>query len=158
MKVVEFRTKTHQKMSKKSKKNSSVKKSSSPEPIDAISDACEGLVYISETDAPLVPFSFIADDDEIKTAIAKHFAINDPTPTETISFDSFFASLIAVRPGQDEKRRLIADRFEKLKRLMTRSLTDLVVIRSGEIRIDIYVAGRTGDGSVAGFKTRSVET
>ncbi|HCA57248.1 MAG TPA: nuclease, partial [Blastocatellia bacterium] len=37
-------------------------------------------------------------------------------------------------------------------------LTDLSVVRTGKVKIDIVVFGKTSEGSVAGFRTRAVET
>jgi hypothetical protein len=110
---------------------------------DGLKTACEGLYYISETDAPFTVVDRIAEEGE---------------PSETRSFEAFFAPLIAIRPGHQEQQIERAKKFLELKSLLEGSLHDLVVYKFGEVRRRIYVIGRDKDGELLGLRTESVET
>lgn len=110
---------------------------------EELENACEGLVYISETDAAVEPFF----DEEFSE---ENF--------EEIGFHEFFKKLTRNREwfGREEKRR--AARFAKLRDVLEENLTDLKVYRSGRIKIDIFVVGKDESGRFAGVRTRAVET
>ena len=51
-----------------------------------------------------------------------------------------------------------AARFRALRAVMEANLTDLTVIRVGEISIDVYFVGRSACGDLVGLETTSIET
>jgi hypothetical protein len=51
-----------------------------------------------------------------------------------------------------------AQTFRALREVMEANLTDLTVIRVGEISIDVYFVGRSSCGDLVGLKTTSIET
>ena len=96
-----------------------------------------GLVYISETDAEIIPFngdkaSMVTADEILKQAGHEPDAL-----VETVSAEAFFERLIAIKEwfGDSEKER--AARFARLKEELAASLSDLTGFRIGKIRIDI---------------------
>lgn len=105
--------------------------------------ACEGLYYISETDAPITVVNEIAEAGEA---------------TETRTFDEFFGPMIAIRPGYQEQQIVRAKKFLELKSLLEGSLHDLAVYKFGDVRRRIYIVGRNDKGDVIGLRTESVET
>ncbi|QOV89193.1 nuclease A inhibitor family protein [Humisphaera borealis] len=108
--------------------------------------AVEGLLYPSETDAPLIPFRWKRGKrSAVESAIANS---KERSPVETIPFDTFFEPLL---------RSTDAERFATLKRLLQDRLQDLAVVRVGSPRVTIYVIGRQGH-YWAGVWTESVET
>ena len=112
-----------------------------------LAEACEGLTYISETDAAVEPIVLPASDGEPFGRRA-----------ERSGEEEFFDRLTREREwhGPDERERSRA--FARLRGTMHENLTDITVYRVGEIRIEIYVLGRTRDGTIAGVRTRAVET
>ena len=145
-------------MSKKDKKFSENKNSSSEQIFGALHTACEGLIYISETDSPIVPFiGNLVKEVSAKTILEQANSPSGET-IEEVSFDDFFAKLTAVKDWFGERETARAKKFLDLKRLMEENLTDLKVFRIGEIRIKIYLAGLDQNGRLLGVKTDAVET
>lgn len=110
---------------------------------DRLKTACDGLYYISETDAPFTVIDNIEEAGE---------------PTETRPFEAFFSPMIAIHRGYQEQQIERAKKFLELKELLEGSLSDLAVYKFGETRLAIYIVGRDKDGELLGLRTEAVET
>ncbi|MBX3267979.1 MAG: hypothetical protein KF831_14870 [Acidobacteria bacterium] len=121
--------------------------------LEEFSKLTEGVIFISETDAGLEPFvEFHGAQDHVEKPRSSS------EDSEEVSFEKFFDRLTARREwhtAADQKRTAA---YSKIRKYLEKHLTDLRVVRSGKIRIDIVVFGKTPDGSLAGFRTRAVET
>jgi len=125
---------------------------------DAISKACEGLTYTSETDAPMTLFCG-QSADEITSEIILQQAGHDPnTPAEEVAFDAFFERLTEIKDWYGDAEKARAKKFSELRGLLKENLQDLKVLKAGEIQLDIFAVGRDKDGLVMGVKTKAVET
>ena len=113
---------------------------------EAIATACEGLIYMSETDAPVLPLSG-SDAKEITDG-----------PTQEISFDDFFQRLTEIKDWHGEREKERAKKFSELRKLLEENLRNLKVLRTGKIRINIYVVGTDINGHMMGVTTKAVET
>lgn len=126
--------------------------------VQAIATACFGLVYISETDAPIEAFLRPGNHEtpwaELMAALEKEFG----TDSKEISVEEFFGRLTTEDDWNTPVQRRAAKKFHTLRKLLEKSLSDLHVFRFGRIRIEIVVAGRDANGNLAGIKTKSVET
>ena len=121
-----------------------------------VSDACEGLNYVSETDAPVEPF-FTPAGTGLTAEIAKDLPDGRRKMEET-SFDEFFSKLTEHKPWHTPEQRRNADRFARLRKLLETELRDLHVYRAGRVRIDVFIVGTDKEGNVLGIKTKAVET
>lgn len=123
-----------------------------------IEKACEGLVYISETDAPIEVFF----RDEVKEPTAKELlrllGRTDEIATESSNPEDFFQRLTRAKEWHTKEQTKTVNRFKKLQQLLEKELDDIHVVRTGKIRIEIYVIGKNKNGEVAGIKTFAVET
>ncbi|MEP7214272.1 MAG: nuclease A inhibitor family protein [Acidobacteriota bacterium] len=121
----------------------------------AIGVACKGLVYMSETDAPIEPF-FVQNvgDEPIADILKKHFSgeCSEADP------DEFFARLTADQDWHTPLQKRTVKKFRALRNVLRSNLADLRIYRFGRIRIDILVVGREVTGDLAGIQTRAVET
>jgi hypothetical protein len=117
--------------------------------LDALQKASKGLVFTSETDAPLEPFLW-KDGAALTHEQLLGLAGADPdTPVEETSLDSFFR----VVPKEDRPK------FEKLTKVLREQLAGVKVYKLGEdAEKPVYVVGKTPDGQWAGLKTTVVET
>lgn len=116
------------------------------------------LVYISETDAPIIPFT-LEKAAAVTAAEVLRQTGNEPGETvDTIDPDTFFDRLTAIREWYGPREKRIAGRFEALKVELEEELADLKVFKIGKIRIEIYVVGLDKKGRLAGVKTNAVET
>jgi hypothetical protein len=123
-----------------------------------IGRACEGLVYISETDHPVIPFLGTAAERVTAEAAADASGVEFREPVETIPFGVFFARLTVERDWFGTEEKEIAARFRALQAALEAELTDISVYRFGQVQIDIVVAGRDKNSRIRGVRTRSVET
>ena len=115
--------------------------------IEKLKAACAGLIYPSETDAPLEVFQW-----EKRARSAREEVImraGKDQQVQEISFEAFFDEL----KDTDD-----AERFAQLCRTIKALLTTVKVYRVGTRRIDVYVIGDEPGGGWAGLKTISVET
>ncbi|HEX2641078.1 MAG TPA: nuclease A inhibitor family protein, partial [Pyrinomonadaceae bacterium] len=102
--------------------------------IDAFAQVSNGLVYISETDAEVLPFIDGEADAVTKEAVLKAAGLPDDTRVEEVDFDQFFARLSAVKDwyGDEEKKR--AGQFARLGEVLQGYLRELKVFRLGRVQ------------------------
>lgn len=137
--------------------------------LGALRSVAEGLLFTSESDAPLEVFHWpggsagegdaAASGPMTAAAVRKRVKAAEDAPlTESADVDAFFRPMTEEQDwhGPDEKETVA--RFRALVQALKDSLTDLRVFRVGEIDIDAYVVGRAKDGDYAGVKTHLVET
>jgi nuclease A inhibitor-like protein len=126
--------------------------------VSRMRDLARGLTYVSESDFPIDVFlsekaSAVTVDDVIAMAGRKSSEV-----VEEISLSDFFEKLTTVHDWYGPKEKDRCERFRKLQEYLEQVLKDLHVFRIGKIQIDIYIVGLTGDGRLAGLKTKAVET
>jgi len=118
------------------------------DPLQEIQHAAEGLLFMSETDAPL---TVIRPDEKLMKQLT------DPS-TEQVTIDHFFRNMVKRYPEMDAGQLQTISRFEALVSLLKHSLTDVKVYRKGNIQVDAYIIGYLPDKKPAGLQTRLVET
>jgi hypothetical protein len=116
----------------------------------------EGLLFMSETDAPLTYYELDPKGPEQwPPSTAGQFLQligEDPAArVEELAPGKFFRDL---RPGNEDRE----DQVAALRIAMTEELKNLEGFRVGEIQIKIFVLGKDGSGRVVGLQTLSVET
>ena len=110
--------------------------------------ASAGLLYPSETDAPINVFTWpTPPGGDLGAAVAAHAPRG--SKIEEISLEAFFGELADA----DE-----AEKFTQLHQAVQRVLTGTRVFRIGRRRIEVYVLGRTAQNELTGLHTVSVET
>lgn len=98
-------------------------------------DLCQDLSYTTETDSELTPFEGLAPD-----------------------FDGFFNTQIAINKSEEtETGDTNAARWSELKNWMKINLTNVKVIKRGEVETSVLVFGEK-NGRVIGFEVSGVET
>ena len=110
------------------------------------------LTYISETDAPVEPYS----GDKAEAVEIQE--LTTEKRYEEISVRDFFTRLTTKRDWFGAKEKERACRFAELEKLLEENLRDLKVFKSGRIQIDIFVVGLHADNKLIGVKTKAVET
>jgi hypothetical protein len=80
----------------------------------ALERLADGLLLISETDAPLVPFVWPQPLPWGPGALLGAAGQPADTPIEVVAAGDFFARLSATRPGQTAEERAQARRFFRL--------------------------------------------
>jgi len=124
----------------------------------AIEEACQGLIYTSETDAPLVAFQNETVGPLTKEHLLRLIKREQDTPVEERSFADLFVRLTRIQDWFGELELARAKKFLELQRLLEENLSDLKVFRIGQVQIHIYVVGLDTDRRLLGFTTQVVET
>ena len=84
----------------------------------AISAACEGLIYISEADAPVTTFSGTAANVVSRETILQQTGAPSDAVLEEVTFDGFFARLTENRDWYGDVEKARAKRYAELQALL----------------------------------------
>ena len=120
-----------------------------------LKEATEGLTYLSESDYPVKPF-FLKGKGQ-KSLSASDIP-NAKKPIKQINFDEFFGAATREENWYGPSELKTAKGFQELVKLLKENLTDIKVYKSGKVKMDVYVVGKTTDGDFAGISTKVVET
>ena len=120
----------------------------------------DGLLFISETDAPLTPF-FWPDADATAPITEERLRelaeVPDDASVKTTSLTAFFAPLPKMRIGTTTRKKAEVARFVSLVETLKSILKKPQVWRIGETKVAVYVVGAV-EGGWAGVQTKVVET
>jgi hypothetical protein len=143
---------------KKKLENLFVPESATQELFIELWEKCDGLVHISEIDAPYEPF-ILSPDALGRSQMIEDYM--DPGKTKMlVRLDAahYFEKLTRRREWHTAAHEEQIKKITELYDLLNLRLTDLTVYRVGEIQIDIYIVGRDPKGCLVGVRTRAVET
>ncbi|WP_103667147.1 nuclease A inhibitor family protein [Pseudanabaena sp. BC1403] len=127
----------------------------SKEITDRITKLSEGLLFPSESEYPLEPFTWKSATLNRKTILTQA-GKPTKTPIEAIALEDFFAPVVTDEDWFEDEDREIAQRFRDLQAAIA-TLENVQVFRLGKIEIDVYIVGAIGRDLV-GLKTRVIET
>jgi hypothetical protein len=125
--------------------------------LDTLKQATEGLLYTSESDYPFDVFLWQTNTLTPKQLLTKTKHAKN-TPVQVGDFAQFFAQVTEEKDwyGPEEKEKVA--KYKQLVNTLQTLLSDIQVYRVGEIEIDVYLVGKTSEGSLAGISTKVVET
>ena len=116
--------------------------------VDALKDACKGLVFISESDAALEPFQWNGVPDLNPEKIVARAGAAKGTQLECMTLDQFFRAV-----SKEDKPQ-----FDNLAGVLRTHLSDIKVYKVGKTEKVVFIVGKAADGSWAGVQTSVVET
>lgn len=146
-------------MSKRKKKMTLMEKSvSEPSLQERIKNASEGLYYISETDAEILPFTGLKAESVTKEEVLRQTNNQSDAPVEEREFSEIFARLTKIQDWFGDEENAMAEKFSALKDLLEKNLRDLKVFKIGRIDIDIYFVGLDAENNLTGIQTKATET
>lgn len=114
--------------------------------------AVDGLLYPSETDAPITAFEWPGAAAPTAAALAAARGLPADAPVEETTLADEFGPLAGEDGGDD------APRWKALVALVERSLEHVAVLRLGGPEVLVVVVGRAPSGTWLGLETRAVET
>ena len=117
-----------------------------------------GLVFMSESDAPLKAVAYAAPGGELSDAALLE-AIGEPAnaKVETVELTQFLRNHTADDGVLGDVK--LANRYKALQMFMKQELDGTQVYRVGTgPQVRAFALGRTADGTLAGFKTVLTET
>ncbi len=122
-----------------------------------IEGACKGLIYLSETDAPVKAFACMKPVPDRENFL-QQLGVAEDQSVEESSFADLFARLTSIREWYGDAETERAKKFLELQKLLEENLSDLKVFRVGSIRLEIFVMGVDKQGCLMGVRTTAVET
>ncbi|QYO65911.1 nuclease A inhibitor family protein [Leptolyngbya sp. 7M] len=124
-----------------------------------IAKLCKGLIYVSETDAPVELFVGERMSEISAKQLVYQLQLPKNTKIDQQDAPAFFKRLSEQKDWYTKDQKETARRFEQLGKIFSRRLLDPTVFRIGQIRIDIYAIGEDkNSGEIVGIRTRAVET
>ena len=126
--------------------------------LSELQDLAKGLVFLSESDAPVKPFHWRGIVVNSEATLREALRLEPEMPIEIVGVEKFFAPMTTPQAGDDDEARADQARFSALVvKLLT--LQEVQVYRVGggpELRA--FVIGTSPDGDAAGVRTRLTET
>ena len=122
-----------------------------------LNEASAGLFYLSESDYPFEVVSLEAAinvEDALRTLLEKR----NETPVKIESLEQFLRNMTTLHPSASSEQQNTVQRYIHLKQVLQEELQDVAVYLLGEIEIDAFILGRTGEGSYAGLRTKVIQT
>lgn len=123
-----------------------------------IKNACEGLYYISETDAEIEPFVGQTSKSVTAAEILEQTDNAADSAVEERNFSDFFGRLTKTDDWFGDEEKANALKFISLKEVLEKNLRELKVFKVGKIRLDVYVVGLDENDKLLGIKSKAVET
>ena len=119
--------------------------------------ATEGLLFMSESDFPFAVITW--PGPAAPTPEALRMWENRPDITcQTDDFARMFYAPTTEFAGVNESGKERARRFRLLVNILQQNLTDICVIRTGDVQKNVYVLGLSPNQTWLGLKTQVVET
>lgn len=128
--------------------------------LDTLGKASSGLLFPSESDAPITLYGFPgpAGVEPTAASLLETEHLPSDTPVETITLDELFDPFVAAGANASPEDLAEAKRYSDLVELLSHELTHVRVYRVGKTDIDVYVLGQGACGAWLGLKTHVVET
>lgn len=126
--------------------------------LEALQNAAQGLLFPSETDAPIEPFFWPGPAPVTPSVeLVASYAEVEAKAVKTQSLNAFFKPTVTEEEWHNAQEKAEVKRFQALLDVVKQSLEAVKVFRIGKVEIEVYAVGRVSDG-YAGFKTKVVET
>lgn len=123
---------------------------------ERLKKASKEILYISETDAEILPF--VGEKAEAVNAETVLKQTRTDAPVEERDFEEFFKRLTSLQEWFGDEEIENANRFAKLKEILQKNLKDIKVFKIGTVEINIYIVGLDQQNILTGVQTKAVET
>ena len=126
--------------------------------IEELKRATEGLLFMSEAD---YPFEIVRLEGTVELSqqyLRELGGAKADAPVQSKTVDEFFRAAVSEPEWKKGEELAVARRYQSLLRLLKENLTELSVYRIGQIKMHVFILGRSGEGNWIGVRTRIVET
>lgn len=125
----------------------------------ALQQASDGLLFLSETDAPFETLFWpdISVAELTPARVAELASAPRGVSAEAVTVKVFFRNATRAESWHNAEEAAEVGRFKALAKAIETTLIDARVYRIGETRIDCYIVGGI-EGGCGGLKTQVVET
>jgi hypothetical protein len=135
-----------------------IEKEGSVDALARIAKAANGLLFLSEADYSLEPFTWPDGTTFAPDALYTLTALPASTPVTQEDFNDFFAPMLDLPDDPTPEARIRVTQFRTLVRVLQKTLHDLAVYKLGTIEMPTFIVGRLANGTIAGLRTTVVET
>lgn len=127
--------------------------------LEALRNAAEGLLFQSETDAPLLPFFWPDDHADALTpeCVLQLTQVPEGAPVKVVTLAAFFRAATKEQAWHNEQEKAEVEKCKALVATLKTTLKRPQVFRVGETSINVYIVGAV-EGGYAGLLTHVVET
>lgn len=117
--------------------------------------AAEGLLMMSESD---YPFVYVRTNESIvsEELVSALAGVPAGTIIRTTTLDALLRNLTSTASGSVDENT--AAQFRRLAETLKTELSSLSVYKVGEIQIDVFILGLSGQGMIEGLQTKLIET
>ncbi|AMM50874.1 hypothetical protein TH61_06295 [Rufibacter sp. DG15C] len=117
----------------------------------------QGLLFISESEYPLEPFTLPAGATAQDASGFLQALGQSGQPVEEVTLAHFFRNMVRTSEG-DAVQQENAQKFTALQQWLEKNLQDVKVYRIGQTQVQAYVVGKATDQTWMGVKTTLIET
>lgn len=126
---------------------------------DELDVLCEGLLLMSETDAPLKSFEWKKANSIDENTVKSKLKVAPEAALEILSIEDLLKTSVTPQDWHGEIEKKSAEGFQQVALFLNEKLKEVKVFKTvGDARREVVVVGLTENGTCAGFKTYSVET
>lgn len=123
-----------------------------------LSQACDGLMWLSESDYPWQVVSWQNENKIDRQTLLQHYDYHPETHVSTKTLDSFFQNATTEQQWHDETEKAEVKRYQSLYSWLKNNLQDIQIFLVGEIEVDVYLLGRASNNKVLGLSTKMIQT
>ena len=138
------------------KKTEIVSESGKPDWQTALETTSDGLLFMSETDAPFQLITATKADEKAtaKDFVKQQFNVPSDAPVKMVTLDKFFKNATADQDWYEAEEKANAKKFQALQKTIEEKLTDVQVVRVGKTEIAVYIVGKTPDGDWLAYRPK----
>jgi hypothetical protein len=125
---------------------------------EVLKEATSGLLFMSESDYPLEVIRWSGSEQLSPELLWRKAGLDAASPLVETDLETFFRVAAGEQAWKGEAELLVVKKYQRLMRLLKENLTEIRVYRVGEIKISVYVLGRSEEGNWLGVSTQVVET
>ena len=120
-----------------------------------LENAASGLLMMSESE---YPFDYVSTEDTLLNPANALKITGKPEGTlvTTITLDHLLRNVTDPASGTVSPAQ--AKQYRQMSEALKGSLQELTVYRVGEVQVDVLILGLTAEGTVAGMRTKLIET
>ena len=128
--------------------------------VDALRRLCTGLLYPSETDAPIDVYVWNTAEKGAMTYDNIAFDLHHPEDVliSESEAEEFFEGVTEVYDWHTPEEIEETKQYQELKQVFFDNVSKPVQLWFSENKVDVLVIGRTSDGNYVGLRTFIVET
>lgn len=130
-----------------------------PDPtVKKLSAAVDGLLFISESDAPFEAFDWGARGAPTPKLVRELGGHTKRAPVEESGLQDFLKPLTEEKDWHEDEEKERVRRYRGLLAIFEQELTDATVFRVGDIKVTYYLVGKSRAGNWVGVKAEATET